>query len=129
MVIRLICLDLGILPSTACVVKFDFFDVMLMWSLLPLVIIGIGALRGRAVQVDPMKPMLKAPGTKRLYLKYDKLVSTFAFKFNLRRYTASPFLSSSSLPRRCGGNRGMAVQVDPIKPVLKAPRTKRMKLK
>ena len=44
-VIRLICLDLGILPSTACVVKFDFFDVMLMWSLLPLVIIGIGALR------------------------------------------------------------------------------------
>jgi len=26
---------------------------------------------GGAVQVDPMKPVLKAPGTKRLKLKYD----------------------------------------------------------
>ena len=42
---------------------------------------------GRAVQVGPMKPMLKAPGTKRLKLKYDESPSNFAFKFNLRRYT------------------------------------------
>ena len=41
---------------------------------------------GRAVQVDPIKPTLKAPGTKRLKLKYNVLLSTFAFKFNLRRY-------------------------------------------
>jgi len=34
-----------------------------------------------------MKPTLKAPGTKRLKLKYDSLRSIFAFKFNLRRYT------------------------------------------
>jgi hypothetical protein len=34
-----------------------------------------------------MNPTLKAPGTKRLKLKYDELVSNFAFKFNLRRYT------------------------------------------
>jgi len=34
------------------------------------------------VQVDPMKP----PGTKRLKLKCDILLSTYAFKFNLRRY-------------------------------------------
>ena len=27
--------------------------------------------RGKAVQVDPTKPMLKPPGTKRLKLKYD----------------------------------------------------------
>jgi len=33
---------------------------------------------GEAVQVDPMKPTLKAPGTKRLKLKYDELVSCFA---------------------------------------------------
>jgi len=29
---------------------------------------------------------LKAPGTKRLKLKCDILLSTCAFKFNLRRY-------------------------------------------
>jgi len=34
-----------------------------------------------------MKPKLKAPGTKRLNLKCDKLLSIFAFKFHLRRYT------------------------------------------
>jgi hypothetical protein len=41
---------------------------------------------GKAVQVDPMKPTLKAHGTKRLKLKFDILFSNFAFKFNLRRY-------------------------------------------
>jgi hypothetical protein len=40
-----------------------------------------------AVQVDPIKPTLKAPGTNRLILKYDKLISIFAFNFKLRRYT------------------------------------------
>ena len=34
----------------------------------------------------PIKATLKAPGTKRLRLKYGKLVSHFGFKFNLRRY-------------------------------------------
>jgi hypothetical protein len=29
---------------------------------------------GRPVQIDPMKPTLKAPGTKRLKLKNDELV-------------------------------------------------------
>jgi len=38
------------------------------------------------VQVDPIKPKLKPPGTKRLKLKCDILLSTSAFKFNLRRY-------------------------------------------
>ena len=46
-----------------------------------------GGARGRAVQVDPMKPMLKPPGTKHLKLKRDVLLSTSAFTFNLRRYT------------------------------------------
>jgi len=41
---------------------------------------------GTAVQVDSMQPMLKAPGTKRLKLKYDQPFSNFAFKSNLRRY-------------------------------------------
>ena len=39
------------------------------------------------MQVDPIKPTVKAPGTKRLKLECHKLLSTFAFKFNLRRYT------------------------------------------
>jgi hypothetical protein len=34
-----------------------------------------------------VKPKLKPPGTKRLTLEYDGLVSKFAFVFNLRRYT------------------------------------------
>jgi len=46
-----------------------------------------GAALGRPVQVDPIKSKLKAPGIKRLKLKYDELLSNFAFKFNLRRYT------------------------------------------
>jgi hypothetical protein len=44
-----------------------------------------GAL-GRAVQVDPIKPTLKATGTERLKLKYEELLSNVGFKFNLRRY-------------------------------------------
>jgi len=33
-----------------------------------------------------MNPVLKAPGTKRLTLKGDKLLSSVAFNYNLRRY-------------------------------------------
>ena len=40
----------------------------------------------KAVKVDPVKPKLKAPGTKRLKLKYDQLLSSVAFSFNLCRY-------------------------------------------
>ena len=42
---------------------------------------------GRAVQVDPIKPKLKAPGTKRLKLNFDALLSIF--KLDLRRYTSA----------------------------------------
>jgi hypothetical protein len=42
---------------------------------------------GKAVQVDPVTPSLKPPETKRLKLYYDELLSNFASKFNLRRYT------------------------------------------
>ena len=34
-----------------------------------------------------MKPALRAPGTMLLKLRYDKTLSSFAFNFNLRRYT------------------------------------------
>jgi len=43
---------------------------------------------GKAVQVDPIKPVLKAPGTMRLNLRDGKLLSRFAFEINLRRYSS-----------------------------------------
>ena len=39
------------------------------------------------MQLDPVKPTLKAPGTKRLKLKSDEPLSSFAFEFKLRRYS------------------------------------------
>jgi hypothetical protein len=52
------------------------------------------------VQVDPIKPTLKPPGTKRLKLKYHKLLSSSAFKFNLRRYimVATPGVRITLVP-------------------------------
>jgi len=50
---------------------------------------GAGGCRapGGAVQVEPMKPMLKGPETNLLTVKSDEPLSTLAFKFNLCRYT------------------------------------------
>jgi hypothetical protein len=53
--------------------------------------------QGRAMQVDPIKPTLKAPGTKILNLKYYKLLSGFAYKANLRRYTKATRMECSAL--------------------------------
>jgi len=39
------------------------------------------------VQIVPMNPQLKPPGTKILKLKHDEPLSNFAFNFKLRRYT------------------------------------------
>ena len=51
-----------------------------------------------------MKPMLKAPVTKRLKLKYGKLLSSCAFNLNLRRYmkveTADMQASVDALQRK-----------------------------
>ena len=38
------------------------------------------------MQLDPNTPKLKPPGTKRLKLKCDILLSSSGFKINLRRY-------------------------------------------
>jgi hypothetical protein len=37
-----------------------------------------------------MKPTLKAPGSQRLILRCDELLSSFAYNFNLRRYNSVP---------------------------------------
>jgi hypothetical protein len=92
-----------------------------------------------AEQVDPIKPTLKAPVPQRLKLHYDKPLSTFAFKFNLRRYIVVV---------QCGDDQeiidfadavwGVAVEqpswrggaASPCcQPTLKPPGTKRLKLK
>ena len=46
------------------------------------------------MQVEPVKPTLKPPGSKRLKLEAEKLLSNFAFKFNLRRYNTARFYAA-----------------------------------
>jgi hypothetical protein len=50
-----------------------------------------------------MKPKLKAPGTKRLKLRYDIPLSNCAFKFNLRHYRMA--LTMGGAPVCLGGGR------------------------
>ena len=47
---------------------------------------GRGARQGKAVPVDSIKLTSKAPGIKILKLEDEEVLSSFAFKFNLRRY-------------------------------------------
>ena len=58
-----------------------------------------GVHQGRVVQADPINPTLKPPGTMRLKLEYVRLLSSFAFKSNLRRYTkpANEFFDTVTL--------------------------------
>jgi len=42
---------------------------------------------GRVVQVETLEPKFKAPGTKRLKLKCEKPLSSYAFSLNLHHYT------------------------------------------
>ena len=52
------------------------------------------------MQIDPIKPTLKAPGTKRLKLNFDEPLSNVAFNFNLRRYIMA--LGTRCLHHRAG---------------------------
>jgi len=67
-----------------------------------------------AVQANPIKPStLKAPGTKRLKLKYDEVLSSVAFNLNLRRYSmvCQGYYTAAHMPdpelevRRCRFDR------------------------
>ena len=70
---------------------------------------------GKAVQVDPSKATLKAPGTNLLTPKYDERLSNFAFSFNLRRYhlvmelpaLVAPFLREGVPPFARNGGGGI----------------------
>ena len=65
-----------------------------------------------AVQVEPMKPVMKAPGTKRLKLKYVTLLSNSAFDFNLRCYPPGKvmvdYTDQPSFAMVCGSCPGRA---------------------
>jgi len=61
---------------------------------------------GRAVQVDPVKPTVKAPGIKLLKLKYGKLLSNLAVTFNFHHYTAGRSAASPPTPRAPRRHRG-----------------------
>ena len=60
-----------------------------------------------------MKPTLKAPGSKRLKLEHEKLLSNFAFNFNWRRYT--PVLPSAT-QRTPPASRSVTPMRTPVKP-------------
>ena len=49
------------------------------------------------MQVDPINPTSKAPGTKHMKLKCDDLLSNLAFNFNLRRYNEGSSLTFDKL--------------------------------
>ena len=55
------------------------------------------------MQVDPIKPTLKAPGTECLKLECDEPPSNFAFKINLRRYTVDQPPSNMDVDRTAAG--------------------------
>ena len=84
--------------------------------------------RSRSKQVDPIKPTLNEPGTKRLKFKPDELLtgakakawcilmhaeaslsdemlSSFCFNVNLRHYTSAPLTPRRTPPRSGNRNR------------------------
>jgi hypothetical protein len=73
-----------------------------------------------------MKLNLKPPGTKRLKLKYDVPLQTL---LSISTCAATPGeVKWQLMVASCYRRIGRAVQVDPIKPMLQAPGTKRLKL-
>jgi hypothetical protein len=57
---------------------------------------------GWAVQLESMKPVMKAPGHERLKLKHDILHSSFPFKLNLRHYAAATWRRPTCCPCPAG---------------------------
>ena len=58
-------------------------------------------LLGRAVQVDPIKPMLKPPGAKHLKLNCGYAGSNFCLQINLRRYIKGKYRERFARLDRC----------------------------
>ena len=69
------------------------------------------------MQVDPNNPTLKAPGTKRLTLKYHEVLQSFAFKFNLRCYSKGEYTHMF----RCTGHSATINHLDFSLPLFNPP--------
>jgi hypothetical protein len=67
------------------------------------------------VHLDPIKPTLTVPETHRLRLKHDQLLSSVAFKLNLRRYNKVMGVSAGGSTGRVAFKVGR-YKVDSIKP-------------
>jgi len=61
------------------------------------------------VQVDPIKPTLKAPGSQRFKPDCHRLLSNFVFKCNLRRYSVVAALRDTTRLVGCGATFVAAV--------------------
>ena len=68
-------------------------------------------LRGMPVQVDPIKPTLKAPGTKRLKVKYDETAIKYCFEFQLALLHRVRHVRGPPDRHRGSGHPGRPVQV------------------
>jgi len=73
-----------------------------------------GAAEGRAVQVDPIKPRLKLPGTKRLKLNCDGPLSNFAVKFKLRRCMKALLTAAAPFQRWMRGYHQLAAPLEEV---------------
>ena len=70
------------------------------------------------MQADPIRPMLKAPGTEHLKLKFDVLLSNCGLKFDLRQYIMGDFTSQPFGPTHydfAGYSQGFDQLADLIK--------------
>jgi len=65
------------------------------------------------VHVDPIRPRLKAPGSPHLKLKCGDLLSNFAFKFNLRRYSKEVAVAERA--RKAEAGRAMHADMADLK--------------
>jgi hypothetical protein len=58
------------------------------------------------VQLDPIKPTLKAPASKSLILSHDKLLSNVGFTFKLRHYSVVVMPRCATGEHDCGAATG-----------------------
>ena len=64
------------------------------------------------MHINPIKPTFNALGTKPLKLKHDELLSRFAFKLKLRRYTKEACWQY--YVNRCRSNLHVVLAMSPV---------------
>jgi hypothetical protein len=72
------------------------------------------------VQVDPIKPTFKAPGTQHLNLIYNELLSNIGFKFDLRRYTEAASAAATRLTNFPGDEAALRAAKEAIAALMDA---------